>query len=356
MHAGHLEVQVDGQTEVSWSKILTHFNDANIYQSWAYGAVRWGRSNLSHLVMRQKGKVRAAAQVRIVRIPFIPVGLAYVRWGPLCEARDVPVNPSITLDMMACLRDEYVKRRGFALHVIPNAFTGSERAAAVHAALNLAQFKPDPARGSYKTFLVDLSFPAEVIRKRLDQKWRNQLNSSQKNGLVFEVSDHLDAYREFLGLYQSMWERKRFDTSVDVNEFAIIHQQLTGPARMRTFIARKDGEAIGALVCSLMGDTAIYLLGATNEKAIQLKAANFLQWHTMLWLKENGAKWYDLGGINPVTNPGGYHFKKGFGGNEVVQLPSHITSGGLFGKAVIRGVSLLRRQRLSSNPPAQTSS
>ena len=55
----------------------------------------------------------------------------------------------------------------------------------------------------------------------------------------------------------------------------------------------------------LVGDTAIFLLGATSEKAMELKAANFLQWQAMMWLKDRGARWYDLGGIDPVAECAG---------------------------------------------------
>jgi len=100
----------------------------------------------------------------------------------------------------------------------------------------------------------------------------------ERNGLVVDVSDGQEAYCEFLRLYEAMRARKQFETTVDVRQFARIHELLSGLARMQIFLARKDGEAVGALVCSLMGDTAIYLLGATSEKSNELNAANFLQW------------------------------------------------------------------------------
>ena len=126
---------------------------------------------------------------------------------------------------------------------------------------------------------------------------------------------------------------------------------------MWTFLARTDGNAIGALVCSQMGDTAIYLLGATNEKAMELKAANFLHWRAMMWLKDRGARWYDLGGIDSVANPGGYHFKIGFGGNEVTQFPPYVTCGGVMGEAMLRGMAWLRRRRtLTVKPSVRASS
>jgi lipid II:glycine glycyltransferase (peptidoglycan interpeptide bridge formation enzyme) len=192
------------------------------------------------------------------------------------------------------------------------------------------------------------------MRKALDQKWRNQLNRSEKNGLVLEVSDSPEAYREFLRLYRYMWERKRFETSVDPEEFGRMQDLLTGSARMQTFLAKIDGQAIGAVVCSLMGNTAIYLLGATDDKARELKAAYYLQWQAMLWLKDHGASAYDLGGIDPETNPGGYHFKSGFGGNDVTQLAPHSHPGGLLSRGVTAFINWRRRKHTSkpSTPPS----
>jgi lipid II:glycine glycyltransferase (peptidoglycan interpeptide bridge formation enzyme) len=325
---------VDGQTPESWSAILAQFDDANIYQSWAYGAVRWGARGLSHLVLRRDGQILGAAQVRIARVPLIPAGLAYLRWGPMCQSKGRPLDPAVVAEMVASLRQEYVNRRGLVLQIIPHAFSGTERAAAFQSALSQSGLQPEPSLGHYRTIVVDLGPTAEVLRKRLDQKWRNQLNRAEKNGLALEVSGGPEAYREFVRLYEVMWKRKRFETSVDVQEFARIQELLSGPARMQTFLATADGRSVAALVCSLMGDTAIYLLGATNEQARELKAAYFLQWQAMQWLKDRGACWYDLGGIDLETNPGGHHFKSGFGGTELTQTSIHVCHGGLLSAGV----------------------
>ena len=42
------QVEVDRATPAEWSAMLDLFDDANLYQTWSYGAVRWGRKNLSH--------------------------------------------------------------------------------------------------------------------------------------------------------------------------------------------------------------------------------------------------------------------------------------------------------------------
>jgi hypothetical protein len=345
--SGDFDVQVDGQTPASWAEILSNFADASIYQSWIYGAVRWGERHLSHLVLRRNGQVLAAAQLRIARLPIVPAGLAYLRWG-MFESRGKPFDAAVVSDMVARLRREYVDRRGLALQIIPSAYSEGDHAPAFRSAFEDSGMRPEPSLGVYRTVLVDLSPAAEVLRKRLNQKWRNQLNRAEKNGLVLEVSDADEAYQAFEPLYAGMWERKQFESSVDVAEFGRMQELLSGNSRLQTFTARSNGHVVGALVCSLMGDKGVYLLGATNERARELKAAYFLQWQAMLWLKEHGARSYDLGGIDCVTNPGGYHFKSGFGGAEVTQLEAHGHDGNLMSSAIVAFARWRRR-------PGQTS-
>ena len=61
------QVEVDRVTDADWSPLIELFDDANLYQTAAYGGVRWGAKNLSRIVLRRDGEVRAIAQLRIVR-------------------------------------------------------------------------------------------------------------------------------------------------------------------------------------------------------------------------------------------------------------------------------------------------
>ena len=44
-------VEIDRASADQWSSMLDLFDDANIYQSAAYGGVRWGEKNLSRIVL-----------------------------------------------------------------------------------------------------------------------------------------------------------------------------------------------------------------------------------------------------------------------------------------------------------------
>jgi hypothetical protein len=96
----------------------------------------------------------------------------------------------------------------------------------------------------------------------------------------------------------------------------------------------------------VMGDSAIYLLGATSDNGLDAKGSYLLQWTLIQWLKESGVRGYDLGGIDPQQNPGVYHFKRGLSGTDVchmnplVACNSAVSSA--FAKAILAGHQAVR--------------
>jgi CelD/BcsL family acetyltransferase involved in cellulose biosynthesis len=85
-----------------------------------------------------------------------------------------------------------------------------------------------------------------------------------------------------------------------------------------------------------MGDSAIYLLGATNDEGMKSQGAYLLQWTMIKWLKENGIGWYDLGGIDPERNPGVYSFKRGFSGADLTQINPLVACSSIVSSALVR--------------------
>jgi len=345
------QVDVDRVTRAEWSQMLDLFDDANLYQTWSYGSIRWGEKNLSHLVLRRGGEVLGMAQIRIVRPTRFKFGIAYLRWGPLFERRGATVDPEVVQYMARSLEAEYVSKRKLFLRVLPNAFAGSPRAAIFESAFSRFTHEPLAAHNIYRTLILDLSPSIEDLRKKLDPKWRNKLTGSEKNNLrVAEVRDGEgfgDLYGTFCLIYNQMRKRKTFETTVDVEEFGRIQQDLPESHRMRVLICEDKGVPVAGLVASAMGDTAIYLLGATSDEGLKSKGAYLLQWTLIKWLKENGFKWYDLGGIDPERNPGVYSFKRGFSGADVTQLSPLVACDNTVSSAIVRaGLAMHRTVRV----------
>lgn len=349
-HRMHLEVQVDTALPSQWSQWLDRFEDANIYQTWSYGAVRWGEKNLSHLVIKRDGEPVAMAQLRILRPGKFRCGIAYLRWGPLCHLRGRELDAAVVEAMASALRQEYVEKRGLFLRILPNAFVGSARAAIFEAAFSNYSREDFHVGESYRTFSLDLDPPIDVLRKQLDQKWRNCLNRAEKNGLTVAEGTGPDEFREFLRIYEEMWARKQFEKGSDVHEFERIQRDLPAAHRMKVLLCMDKGIPTAGMVATAMGDSAIYLLGATSDAGMKLKGSYLLHWQLITRLKALGVRSYNLGGINPEKNPGVYHFKAGFSGQDVLYMPPLVACDNLLSKGFAQAGRLARgRLRNSLN-------
>ena len=343
MAVSEWQVEVDRCAPDEWGQMLDLFYDANVYQTWSYGQVRWGRRNLSHLVLKRGGEVIGMAQLRIVRPTRFNFGMAYLRWGPLFEQRGRPLDCEVVTRIAEALEEEYMRKRKLFLRILPNAFTGSARAEALQTAFCRFDLEPSLPDNTYRTFLVDLAPGIEELRKRLDKKWRNQLSRAEKNNLKVIVGSGSAEFRKFCLIYDQMRKRKTFETTVDIEEFGRIQEELAESHRMRIMICEDRGVPAAGLVASAMGDSAIYLLGATSDDGLNSKGSYLLHWTMIRWLIEKGIRWYDLGGIDPIGNPGVYSFKKGFSGADVSQMNPIVACSSIISNAVVRAGLAMQR-------------
>ena len=345
------QVEVDRATTAEWSQMLDLFDDANIYQTSAYGGVRWGERNLSRLVLKRDGDVMGMAQVRIVRPTPLKFGMAYLRWGPIWKRCCQPLDPEVPIRMSGAIEDEYLGKRKLFLRVLPNAFAGSRRAATMQAAFCRFVAEPLDSGNTYRTLVLDLTPSLDELRKGLDPKWRNKLSGAEKNKLEVIAGNGSAEYRAFCEIYSQMRKRKAFETTVDADEFGRIQEGLTESQRMRVLICQDKGVPVAGLVASAMGDSAIYLLGATSDAGLNSKGAYLLQWTLICWLKKCGIKSYDLGGIDPEGNPGVYHFKRGLSGVDICQINPFAASDSTVSSGMVKvGLAMQRTFRASLRP------
>jgi len=314
MHSSLWHVEIDRVSPLEWGRLLNQFDDANLYQTYSYGCIRWGAKNLSHLVLKKGHDVVAIAQLRILRPTALKLGIAYVRWGPLCMRTGTTDNWEVISRIVQAMEEEYVHNRGLVLRIMPNAFLGSTRGHAMTEALKRFRAEAVLPGDQKKTLLLDLSPALQILRSQFHRKWRNQLTAAEKRNLKVTSGTTMEEFRTFESLYREMQRTKRFDSSVDIEEFTLMQAALPEAHRMRVFLCFEDHTPLGGLVASAMGNTAIYVLGATVGQGRRTKASYLLQWSLIQWLKERQVLWYDLGGIDPDKHPSVYHFKRGLSG------------------------------------------
>jgi lipid II:glycine glycyltransferase (peptidoglycan interpeptide bridge formation enzyme) len=309
-------LEVDKIEKVVWDKELLKFDDATIYQTWSYGSVRWGESNLSHLVLKRKGEIISLAQLSIKKIPIVNCGIAFIPWGPVWKKKGASYDFESIRYFIKALREEYVLRRHLLIRITPNTIKGDDNA--IHNILEEEKFvfKSNP----YRTLLIDLSLSIEELTEGSARRWRRALKTAEKKGLKVIEGTEEQLYEKFKILYVEMVARKRFVPGIDINEFQEIQKDLPESFKMKIMLCEYEGEIISALIASLIGQKGVGLLGATGNKGMNLGGFNLLNWRMIKWMKERGALWYDFGGYNPVENPGTAGFKDGLPGRDVFHI------------------------------------
>ena len=313
-----IEIIIDDISETQWQMYAQDFADYSIYQTWAYQQVRaeTAGQQLSRFVVKDGEQVMTMGQMRIKNVRPLGLRIGYVQWGPLLRGKNGEIRCSA--DAIAMLRQAYLGRRVNILRLVPNVCDG-DSGRQVEQMLGNSGFGRVGYLRPYHTVVVPLGGGEEELRRNLHQKWRNMLNKAEKAGIEIRQGTSGEYLSIFESLYRRTVERKHF-AGLDIEEFSKSQQALDERQKMNVIVAYLYGEPVSAHVSSYLGDMAVVLFAAGNDAGLKCGASNLVWWKSFLSAQQAGMKSCDLGGIDPVGNPGVHQFKSRMGGKEVFHI------------------------------------
>jgi lipid II:glycine glycyltransferase (peptidoglycan interpeptide bridge formation enzyme) len=335
--------EFDTVDEHSWCELVQEFDDGNIYQTGQYGTIVAGQNNVGRLVLRLDGGVVAIAQARIKKLPIFGFGIAYVHWGPLWRRPGEQINSDNFRQAVRALRNEYVCERNLTLRIFPILFEDDP----LHVRSILAEEDLSPASESSqpRTILLDLAHPLTEIRQNMSAHCRRDLRTAERGNLEMIEGTSQEMFQIFIGMYKEMVSRKNFVEPNNIYQFMRIQSQLPEALKMRILLCKSETAFCSGLIYTSIGNSAIYLFGATSNAGLKSRGSYLLHWRAVEALKSQGASIYNLNGISPARNPGTYRFKSGFAGKfgrDVFYLGRFDVHPGSFGHLLIKFGDALR--------------
>jgi lipid II:glycine glycyltransferase (peptidoglycan interpeptide bridge formation enzyme) len=311
-HSDYIIKKIDKER---WLQLVHEYKDYNYRQSWEFGkacARRVGAIS-EHVTIEDNSQgIIGLADVRIKKLPVVGSGIAYINGGPLTLRNDT-FDKNEFSKVIEALKSEYVLNRKFSLRIIPP-YLEDDIKAHVSNILLTQGFKE--RRQERKTITIDLTQNLEDIRKKFHQKWRNCLNKAEKNNLIIRSGKDIAIFQKFIPLFQELILKKDFSVDLGIDLYANVQKISPDSEKFFITIAEVNGTPVAGHVASILGNTCVYLLGSANVIGRNLNAAYLLQWQAIANAKNAGCWWYDLGGIDPLENPGVYKFKQRMGGQE----------------------------------------
>lgn len=300
-----------------WDHTIAGFDEVCQEQMHAFAATRWPSVIQEPMLFLADGDVVGGALVMVQKLPLGLGRIAVAKWAPMLRDAARPDADAIRAGMVEAMIADYGDARGMMLSVLPRASIDTDNRD--YERLVARGFKRGSELGFPDRYIVNLRLSDDEQRKSFHQTWRRQLTKSEKVGLSFEHAAP-EAIEDFNRLYNAMTDRKQF-ADYSAYETVPALMSIAVPAlRPELFFARHEGELVAGGLIFKAGDRAVYLYGATNDKALPLRAGYFMHWHIIRWLRDNtAATWYDLGGTDGFQ--GLHQFKKGMVGEAGVIRP-----------------------------------
>ncbi len=179
------------------------------------------------------------------------------------------------------------------------------------------------SRSPTHTIWLDLTIGKEALWRNLSKQCRYDVRQAKKKGVIVEKTTSQADLLSFYALCQSVSHTKKFALS---GSAALLSQLTQNPSQngVESFLFKallQDKLCGGAFVIRC-GDSVHYMWAASDRAFSQCCIGEYLQWEIIEWALGQQCKLYDLEGIDPIQNPGTYHFKKKFGG-EIITLPGN---------------------------------
>lgn len=334
--------KLNGLTEADWCDILVEFEDATFFQTWHYGEIN--STILEHVRVFFNDILVSACQVRIYKIPLIDIGIAYVSHGPIWRKKEQDLQVENLYFILSSLIREYSNQRGFILIINMEYFKSEPHSEEILKRVQELGFTVENKK--VRHLLLPLYEEIDGIRRNLNQKWRNQLNAAEKKGLFLSTGRDKLMIDEFERIFVSMNNRKKLNYVNDFKSFKTVFLALSEKVRPLVILCSLDGQYVSGGIFSVLGERGIYLFGASNEIGMQSKGSYLIQWEIIKLLKESGHRYYNLSGVNEVSNPGTFHFKMGVAGKHGwidEFLPTFVYSEGNMKKMLYKAIKFLKK-------------
>ncbi len=298
------------RTLKEWRDLYAKAIQQNWMQTWAYAQASLVTDHLrSRLGLIEKDG-QSIGVLCIQEIKLGPIHIVNLKRGPLWFTQP---TSEMFIEFASAFRKEFPKSFFQRLRWLAEFEMQDENKSQTLEQLNKIGFKL--RKENFVTSWIDLDQPVEVLRKNMEQKWRNCLNKAEKSNLTIKHEGKLKNKALFFSHYKVHLQSKKYRGSSE-KFLSVEFSELEKLNDIFYLWAFHENKPISCIAITIHGNTAAYRVGWNTENGRAYNAHYLLLWQALLISKERNLKYFDIGGLLPDDAPGITKFKKGLGGQE----------------------------------------
>ncbi len=300
------ELLTDNNASRNWDKNLARFTDCSPFQSYAFGQYH---RNLGwqpyYWTATDKNGATAAMCSGLLRSFPLGFGILWCLGGPVGNVQAWDDSLRKTILETTGLKRLYFRFRCDRQRNVTDALFLSHRGWAHSIFPMVSSFSLE----------LDLTENKDMLFSKFSRRWRRNLRVAEQNNLTIKLCVGSDV-EEISQVYAEMEAWKNLPPQFSPEKL----ENLFKYAKSNLIFYRCEDES-GNLICFrgclILGNRACDYLAATTEKGREKRASYAVLRQMLDHCRDQGIEIYDLGGIDPWTNPGVYAFKKETGAREV---------------------------------------
>lgn len=316
-----LEIKTEIDRE-EWNGFLQEHPQGHLLQSYEWGELlRYLGAKVYRLAAIQDGCMIGAMMLSLsdVPLPGLRLKWLYCCRGPAVDAPDSPALKALIEEAHAIARRE----RALILRLEPNITEDDPQYERWLDAFRSLGFKINPiAVHGRSSWHLDIRPALPILRSAFRKTWRHNIQKAERMGAVVRVAQSEEDFETYYRLLQLTSKRDDFFIH-DKDYHREILRQFSENGNAALLIAEYQGEPVAAKLLIRYGHCCWDMFAGMTDDRTDLPKSHILQYHAILWAKEQGCTLFDFRTIpdNPREGSemwGVYHFKKGFGG-----FPAH---------------------------------
>lgn len=180
--------------------------------------------------------------------------------------------------------------------------------------------------GRDHTIELDLTPETGAILAAAERRWRREVNKAQANAdlttvFLTDPDERLKTFDTFIRMYAALQQRKGFSSDLDT---AAYRDLAAADSHLLFLEVREKGEPILVRIVHMARDRWTDFFTASNERARATSAATLAVWRIVERARQEGARIFDFGGVDPAENRGVFDFKRALSRNVVQSGPTWI--------------------------------
>ncbi len=172
-------------------------------------------------------------------------------------------------------------------------------------------------------FSIDLNQPEEMIWRKISKSGQQSVRTSRNKGTIIEEATDQQQVDIAYQLLQKVYSRAQVPLA-SLSLFKAAFDLLTPRGMFKIFLARANGDYIGACLLLMHKGRIIDWYAGTDRSFSSYSPMELLIWHTLQWGREHSFSIFDFGGAGkPDEDYGPRKFKAKFGG-ELVEFGRNV--------------------------------